>query len=185
MSVEERDMAEVQRGVRPLEPGEASLSALLQKLVRRRDFLLAAWGAAAAVAAAELVGITLRFLAPREGEGELGGKIVAGRVNDFPPGTVTYIRQGRFFLVRLKRSVLALYQVCTHLGCAVLWNEEAGRFECPCHGAVFNTKGEVLAGPPPRPLDYFPVEIVNDAVVVDTSALTQRTGYDDSQAAEV
>lgn len=158
---------------------------LLEKLVRRRDLLLAAWAAAGAVAAAELVGITLRFLEPREGEGNLGGKIVAGRVDDFPPGTVTYIRQGRFFLVRLKRAFLALYQVCTHLGCAVIWNEQAARFECPCHGAVFNTKGEVLAGPPPRPLDYFPVEIANGTVMVDTGALSRRTQYDDSQVTEV
>ncbi len=178
MSVDERSMAEAQ-------DGGPEGAGLLEKVVRRRDLLLAVWAAAGALAAAELVGITLRFLEPREGEGNLGGKIVAGRVDDFPPGTVTYIRQGRFFLVRFQRAFLALYQVCTHLGCAVIWNEEAARFECPCHGAVFNTKGEVLAGPPPRPLDYFPVEIANGTVVVDTSALSRRTEYDESQVTEV
>ncbi|MGQ9593474.1 MAG: QcrA and Rieske domain-containing protein [Anaerolineae bacterium] len=177
MTADEHSMAEARGNA----PEEAST---LEKLIRRRDLLLAAWAAVGAVAAAELVGITLRFLSPREGEGNLGGKVVAGRVEDFPPGTVTYIRQGRFFLVRLKSAFLALYQVCTHLGCAVLWNDQVGRFECPCHGAVFNTKGEVLAGPPPRPLDYFPVEVVNGTVVVDTSALSRRTQYDDSQATE-
>jgi len=156
-----------------------------KKALSRRQFLLAAWGAAGVVASAELAGITLRFLAPRDGEGALGGKITAGKVADFPVGTATYIRQGRFFLVRLKRSFLALYQVCTHLACVVVWNDEEGRFECPCHGAVFNDKGEVLAGPAPRPLDYFPVEIVNDNVIVDTSALTQRAEFDQSQATEV
>ena len=43
--------------------------------------------------------------------------------------------------------------VCTHLACAVLWREEDGHLECPCHDGVFDpATGEVLAGPPPRPL---------------------------------
>jgi Rieske Fe-S protein len=43
--------------------------------------------------------------------------------------------------------------VCTHLACAVLWREEDGHLECPCHDGVFDpATGEVVAGPPPRPL---------------------------------
>jgi Rieske Fe-S protein len=43
--------------------------------------------------------------------------------------------------------------VCTHLACAVLWREEDNHLECPCHDGVFDpVTGEVVAGPPPRPL---------------------------------
>ena len=178
-------IVEQNEGETAAERGKEAATHPLKKLLNRRDFLVVAWGAAGAIAAPEMAGMTLRFLAPREGEGALGGKITAGRVADFPVGTVTYIRQGRFFLVRLKRSFLALYVVCTHLGCVVTWNEEEGCFECPCHGAVFNDKGEVLAGPPPRPLDYFPVEVVSGSVVVDTSQLTQRAEFQESQTTEV
>jgi Rieske Fe-S protein len=89
------------------------------------------------------------------------------------------------FLIRLKETFLALSQVCTHLGCAVQWNEEDGRFECHCHGAIFNVQGEVLAGPPPRPLDYFPVEISGGSIIIDTTNPIQRTEYNSAQGAEV
>jgi Rieske Fe-S protein len=35
----------------------------------------------------------------------------------------------------------------------VLWRAEHGQLECPCHDGVFDpATGEVVAGPPPRPL---------------------------------
>lgn len=41
---------------------------------------------------------------------------------------------------------------CTHLGCIVHWQEEREQFSCPCHEGFFSRTGEVLGGPPPRPL---------------------------------
>jgi nitrite reductase/ring-hydroxylating ferredoxin subunit len=42
---------------------------------------------------------------------------------------------------------------CTHLSCAVYWNPERGTLHCPCHNGVFDPRtGDVIAGPPPRPL---------------------------------
>ena len=51
------------------------------------------------------------------------------------------------------KSVHALSATCTHLGCQVRWDAEAASFRCPCHGGVFDASGNVVAGPPPRPLD--------------------------------
>ncbi len=51
---------------------------------------------------------------------------------------------------------------CTHLTCAYNWKEEGphkGHFFCPCHDAVFDINGEVLGGPPPRPLDTLPAKV--------------------------
>lgn len=51
---------------------------------------------------------------------------------------------------------LVLSNVCTHLGCRVRWVEEDQEgFFCPCHNAIFGPDGEVVQGPPPRPLDRF------------------------------
>ncbi len=36
---------------------------------------------------------------------------------------------------------------CSHLGCALHWNENEGIWECPCHGSVFAKNGEVLNNP--------------------------------------
>jgi Rieske Fe-S protein len=51
------------------------------------------------------------------------------------------------------QTVHALSATCTHLGCRVRWDAKAARFRCPCHGGVFDAQGNVVEGPPPRPLD--------------------------------
>jgi menaquinol-cytochrome c reductase iron-sulfur subunit len=55
---------------------------------------------------------------------------------------------------------------CTHLGCAVAWNSQAGDFECPCHGGRFDKNGNRTAGPPPRPLDRYETKIVGDTLKI-------------------
>lgn len=48
--------------------------------------------------------------------------------------------------------------ICPHLGCRPVWNDDATRFQCPCHGSQFSFDGEHLAGPAPRGLDPLPFE---------------------------
>jgi len=50
---------------------------------------------------------------------------------------------------------VAISTRCMHLGCPVRFVQAAGRFICPCHGGVYNFRGEVDGGPPVRPLDRF------------------------------
>jgi quinol---cytochrome c reductase iron-sulfur subunit, bacillus type len=50
---------------------------------------------------------------------------------------------------------IALSSRCMHLGCPVRWVAAAQRFICPCHGGVYNLRGQVAGGPPVRPLDRF------------------------------
>lgn len=50
------------------------------------------------------------------------------------------------------KQVKVFSATCTHLGCQVLWDGEAKKFRCPCHGGVYDVSGHVLEGPPPRPL---------------------------------
>lgn len=62
-------------------------------------------------------------------------------------------------------TLVAYSSVCTHLGCAVLWNRAAGRLDCPCHDGAFSaTSGAVVAGPPPRPLRRIAVERRPDGI---------------------
>jgi Rieske Fe-S protein len=60
----------------------------------------------------------------------------------------------RALALRLPDGGLVAYSsICTHLACAVLWRAEENHLECPCHEGVFDPRnGQVLAGPPPRPL---------------------------------
>ena len=70
---------------------------------------------------------------------------------------------------------VALYQKCPHLGCRVPECVSAQRFECPCHGSVFNRVGEWVGGPAPRGMDRFRVTLVEGRLHLDTSTLIEGT----------
>ncbi|NLF74358.1 MAG: Rieske (2Fe-2S) protein [Chloroflexi bacterium] len=144
--------------------------------VSRRDFLGLSWRVIAALAAGQAGCFGLRFLASRKVEGMLGEVVTAGIVQDFPVGTITPFDTQRFFVVRFEDGgFLALHSKCTHLGCAVTWNERSGRFVCPCHGSEFDQHGDVLNPPAPTALDLFSVEIDDDGrVKVDTRVPIKR-----------
>ena len=62
-------------------------------------------------------------------------------------------------------SYSAFGQKCTHLSCPVHYAKAHGRLECPCHEGGFDAKtGEVLYGPPPRPLDKITIEVRNGEI---------------------
>jgi menaquinol-cytochrome c reductase iron-sulfur subunit len=60
---------------------------------------------------------------------------------------------------------------CTHLGCPVRWEPKAELFMCPCHGGVYYKDGVVAAGPPPLPLQRYPVRISGNKVEIRTSPI--------------
>jgi Rieske Fe-S protein len=64
-------------------------------------------------------------------------------------------------LVRtLDGELHAFGQKCTHLACPVYFERAHQRLECPCHDGAFDAKtGNVLYGPPPRPLDPIKLEV--------------------------
>lgn len=126
-------------------------------------------GTMGAVALLELGGASLAFMQPRTLEGEFGGVVNAGGVDEFPPNSVTHFPDGRFFLVRVASGeFLALYQRCTHLGCTVSWEAHQNRFFCPCHASTFDQAGEVENPPAPRGLDQFALTIEDGRILVDT-----------------
>jgi menaquinol-cytochrome c reductase iron-sulfur subunit len=64
------------------------------------------------------------------------------------------------------RDYVAISNVCTHLGCRVRWITENEQFFCPCHNAVFDKAGSVIAGPPPKPLNQYQVKLENDQLFI-------------------
>lgn len=144
--------------------------------VSRRDFLNIVWGAAGAIAVTELSLVGLRFLSPHTAEGEFGGTFNLGTPDQYPAGSVTPVETGRFYLVRLEDGgFLAIYRRCTHLGCAVPFDQGSGQFVCPCHGSAFIADGDVLNPPAPRSLDLFALTITDDGeIIVDTGTTIER-----------
>ena len=151
-----------------------------KKTVSRRRFLGIAWGGSIALVFGQAAVALLKFIKPVSAGG-FGGSIYAGRVEEFAINSINRILAGRFYISRTDEGILALWQKCTHLGCAVPWVEEEGQFHCPCHGSLYNKVGEVTGGPAPRPLDIFPVSIKSGEVWVDTSQPTERSKFEPSQ----
>lgn len=140
--------------------------------VTRREFLHYAWASSMALFMVSSGGATLAFLYPRFKEGEFGGVFDMGSVNDFEVGSVTPNREGKFFLVRLGDDFIALYQVCTHLGCLLRYSGDG--YSCPCHGSRFAKNGRLLASPAPRDMDQFLVEVTEDGQVIVSTGLRMK-----------
>jgi len=61
-------------------------------------------------------------------------------------------------------GLVAYSDVCTHLSCAVLYQGD-GKLHCPCHEGLFDaTTGDVLAGPPTRPLPLIQLAMQNGII---------------------
>jgi nitrite reductase/ring-hydroxylating ferredoxin subunit len=100
-----------------------------------------------------------------------GAKITVGTTSSFPAGSSTYVSAGRMYITNADSYLFALSQKCPHLGCRVPFCDSSGRFECPCHGSIYDLAGEYIAGPAPRGMDRYDIQLVGDHVVVDTGVL--------------
>ncbi len=70
------------------------------------------------------------------------------------------------WVLHLKGGWIALSAICTHQGCIVHWDEKRLMLNCPCHAGLFDVNGNVLAGPPRRPLKRLRVSVVRDEIVI-------------------
>lgn len=127
----------------------------------RREFLNYIWGASIVMLLGQVGAATIWFAFPRFREGEFGGVFPVQGAELPPEGAPPVsIPAGRFHMSNTPAGVLALYGVCTHLGCLPKWVATNDRFECPCHGSKFEANGSYIEGPAPRGLDRFTIEIV-------------------------
>jgi Rieske Fe-S protein len=96
--------------------------------------------------------------------------VAVARVDELPVGgakTFTYPEGStpRLLVRTGERAFVAYDQQCTHLLCPVVPAVESGRLHCPCHNGWFDLQtGQVLAGPPRRPLARVLVEVRGDVV---------------------
>ena len=71
-----------------------------------------------------------------------------------------------YVLTDTGRDFIAMSNICTHLGCRVRWIADSDQFYCPCHVGIFDREGNVVAGPPPRPLDRYEVKVEDDQLFI-------------------
>jgi len=104
-----------------------------------------------------------------------------GNTTDIPVGVPTKVsyeqrvRQGWYITTLSKvtwvltsdgSNFIAYDPKCTHLNCPYHWDPDKNEFLCPCHGGRFDINGNVLGGPPPRPLDRLNVQVEKGQILI-------------------
>ena len=154
---------------------------------RRQWLVRCFWSATALVTAgivSPLVGYFVGPLLRKRAE----TRVRLGDLADFPvdrPQKVEFVLRKRdgwvtdegrhaAWVVRSGERTLVFDPRCTHLGCAYHWHAETSQFLCPCHNGLYDIEGRVVGGPPPRPLDTYPVT-VEDGVLAVVPTPQRRT----------
>jgi cytochrome b6-f complex iron-sulfur subunit len=135
----------------------------------RRGFLESFIGGSLLLLVAGWVATVLAYLAPAKerGEGD-SGPLDAGAAADLPEGESKVLTHANntVLVVHTKDGFVALSAVCTHLGCIVVWDKDSGQLLCPCHAGLFDLRGNVVSGPPPKPLPTFEVSVQDGKIMV-------------------
>ncbi len=151
------------------------------KLLSRRKFLKSIVGAIASA-----VGVTIAtpligyFLSPAWKKSDKLPVAIA-RIRDIPVNIPTYatyeerfkdgwytttLSKGAWIVNRGNNDVTVFDPRCTHLHCPYYWDKDAKIFQCPCHDGKFDIEGNVISGPPPRPLDKIHINIIEDTIFI-------------------
>jgi cytochrome b6-f complex iron-sulfur subunit len=95
--------------------------------------------------------------------------VKAGTAADIPNNSGQIIKFGRkpVILIRTDNGDFRAFSAtCTHLDCIVQYRTDLKQIWCACHNGLYDLHGRNISGPPPRPLEEFAVNIVNDEVLV-------------------
>ena len=102
------------------------------------------------------------------------------RASDIPAGQAHYFQYpasgDHAILLHLKDGSFVAYSgKCTHLSCAVYFDAQQNKLLCPCHNGIFDpATGEVLAGPPPRPLPKIELREDNGTLIAVAHSSSPR-----------
>jgi cytochrome b6-f complex iron-sulfur subunit len=136
----------------------------------RRNFLSMLLGGSLAAALLPAVYVAAEYLRPARRRPAVA---VVGPETEIAPDSVRTIKVGGTDAVLLRDADGTMHAMslrCTHAGCNVRWRQTEQKFHCPCHGGEFARDGQVLKGPPRRPLVQLRIEIENGSVrVIDES----------------
>ena len=124
---------------------------------------LSLWGAGAAA-----VGIAF-MKAPDPEERPSEGRVSCGSLSTLAVGEARFIRHGTdpLLVVRASETEAQAYSaICTHMRCVLNWDMQSAAFLCPCHSGAFDRNGNVITGPPNRPLPRYNAEVRSDEIIV-------------------
>ena len=110
-----------------------------------------------------------RYLAPPELPEAATLSVGAGSARTLLPnsGRVVPFGSRPALVVRTAAGELRAFSAtCTHLDCTVQYRPDLQRIWCACHNGQYELNGRNVAGPPPRPLEAYDVNLKDDEVVI-------------------
>lgn len=142
-----------------------------QNVTRRRflDYLL---GTSAFATLAAILYPIIRFMAPPHVVEAMQNSVIAAKLSELPPNSGKIFKFGSKpgLIIRTASGELKAFSaVCTHLDCIVQYRSDTKQIWCACHNGQYNLNGENIGGPPPRPLEAYPVNKRGDDIVVNRS----------------
>lgn len=111
----------------------------------------------------------IRYLIPPRQAEAAAKKVLAAKAGELAPNSAKLFRFGSSPALLINTAdgeLRAFSAICTHLTCTVNYEGETGTIYCPCHNGRFDLAGNVLSGPPPRPLDAYEVEVSGGDIYV-------------------
>ena len=135
--------------------------------MKRRSFLKALLAFLGATSVVSFAYPLSRYLAPPASTEHAKTLVIAKR--DIPLGDakeIVFNGVPAVVLNRAGKGLIAVSRVCTHLGCLVQYDKENKRLLCPCHAGVYDLEGNIVSGPPPKPLQKLPLRVEGETIVI-------------------
>lgn len=111
----------------------------------------------------------LNYMVPPESGEPTVTSLKVGKLEDFEVNSAKIIKFGRIPIILIRDEtgkMKALAATCTHLDCIVQYRKDKKQIICACHNGVYDLKGRNISGPPPKPLEEFAVNMVNDEIII-------------------
>lgn len=130
--------------------------------LERRGFLDIILGFGFVSTALAVVYPLWRYLNPPASGEAATTSVAAGKAADIRPNSGVVFKFGArpAIVVRAPDGEFRAFNaVCTHLDCTVQYKADTSQIWCACHNGIYDLGGNVVSGPPPRPLEQFTVKL--------------------------
>lgn len=141
-------------------------------LPRRRGFLnwlLGLWGAGVA---GSILYPVIRYLVPPDIPEAATQSVNAGKAASLLPNSARIVPFGSLPAIIIRTAAgeyRAFAATCTHLACTVQYRADFEHIWCACHNGHYDLNGRNIAGPPPRPLETYQVNVRDGEIIISKS----------------
>ena len=134
--------------------------------IKRRTFLDSVLGLGFVSTAVSFAYPLWRYLIPPAAAEPATNSVVAGKVTEFKANSGAVVKFGAkpAIVVRTPEGEFRAFSaVCSHLQCTVQYKADTSQIWCACHNGLYDLAGNVVSGPPPRPLEGLSVNLRGEA----------------------